>query len=325
MANLGDLAGDGVMDLAVGTRLGDGGPGPDRGAVWILFLNTDGTVKAAQRISGTEGGFSGSLDALDEFGIAVTGLGDLDGDGVNDLAVGADGDDDGGTNRGAVWILFLNANGTVKTDQKISSGGGGFGGSLGDGNFFGRSVANLGDLDGDGVTDLAVGVLRDDDGGSDRGAVWILFLNANGTVKAEQKISDTQGGFAGGLDDVDLFGISTVNIGDLDGDGVTDLAVGALFDDDGGLDRGAVWMLFLNTDGTVKAQQKISQTQGGFAGSLTDGDRFSNGVAKLGDLDGDGVVELAVGARFDDDGGTDRVHSLHVTPESVPLQAASSQ
>jgi hypothetical protein len=62
-------------------------------------------------------------------------------------------------------------------------------------------MTSLGDLDGDGVGDLAVGADLDDDGGLDRGAVWILFLNPNGTVKSHQKISDTQGGFTGTLDE----------------------------------------------------------------------------------------------------------------------------
>jgi hypothetical protein len=95
------------------------------------------------------------------------------------------------------------------------------------------------------VGDLAVGAWPDDDGGLDRGAVWILFLNPDGTVDSHQKISDTVGGFTGTLDDEDHFGVSMTSLGDLDGDGVGDLAVGAARDDDGGLNRGAVWILFL--------------------------------------------------------------------------------
>ncbi|MCK5268458.1 MAG: FG-GAP repeat protein, partial [Spirochaetes bacterium] len=57
--------------------------------------------------------------------------------------------------------------------------------------------------------------------------------------------------FTGTLDDSGLFGVSIANIGDLNGDGVTDIVTGAYFDDDGGTDRGAVWVLFLNPDGTV--------------------------------------------------------------------------
>ncbi|MBI4470513.1 MAG: FG-GAP repeat protein [Acidobacteria bacterium] len=66
-----------------------------------------GTVKGHQKISATEGGFAGTLDDTDQFGITVAAVGDLDGDGVTDLAVGAPQDGDGGSNRGAVWLLFL--------------------------------------------------------------------------------------------------------------------------------------------------------------------------------------------------------------------------
>jgi len=304
-ASLGDLDGDGVPDLAVGAT-GDDDGGPDRGAVWILFLNSDGTVKAHQKISDTEGGFTGTLDNEDIFGASAASLGDLDGDGVTDLAVGAMWDDDGGSWHGAVWILFLNSDGTVKAHQKISDTEGGFTGTLDNSDYFGHSAASLGDLDGDGVPDLAVGATGDDDGGPDRGAVWILFLNSDGTVKAHQKISDTEGGFTGTLDNEDIFGASAASLGDLDGDGVTDLAVGAMWDDDGGSWHGAVWILFLNSDGTVKAHQKISDTEGGFTGTLDNSDYFGHSAASLGDLDGDGVPDLAVGATGDDDGGPDR-------------------
>ena len=69
-----------------------------------------------------------------------------------------------------------------------------------------------------------------------------------------------------------------------------DLAAG------GGAGRGAVYILFLNADSTVKAEQKISNTQGGLTGPLDNADRFGSSVAALGDLDADGVVDLAVGA-----------------------------
>src|SRR5206468_251227 len=104
----------------------------------------------------------------DLFGISAATLGDLDGDGVTDLAVGAFGDDTGGNARGAVHVLLMNTtNGTVKSTTNIASGLGGAP-PLADGDYFGISVASLGDLDGDGVTDLAVGAYSDDTGGSNR-------------------------------------------------------------------------------------------------------------------------------------------------------------
>ena len=136
----------------------------------------------------------------------MSGIGDLNLDGVPDLAVGSSGFEADGNSKGAVWILFMNSNGTVLSNAQISSTNGGFSGTLDDLDYFGCSVCKIGDLDGDGIPELAAGAWADDDGGTSRGAVWILFMNRNGTVKSQQKISDTEGSFTGSLDNVDMFG-----------------------------------------------------------------------------------------------------------------------
>lgn len=307
VAAIGDIDGDLIGDLAVGVPHASnaGTDDGDHGAIIILFLNSDGTVKGETYISRNAGGLSGTLANGDQFGTSITAIGDLDGDGRSELAVGAPRDNDDEPNSGAVWILSLNADGTVKSEQKISNTAGGFTGVLVKDDEFGRSVAGIGDLDGDGVVDIAVGAEGDDDGGGKTGAVWILFLNADMTVKNHAKISASSGGLTGPLDPGSKFGNSLAALGDLDNDGVADLGVGAPYDDDGGSHTGAVWILFLNTDGSVKADQKISALAGGFTGVLSSGSRFGDGLGGMGDLDGDGNAELGVGAVHDDDGEKD--------------------
>jgi hypothetical protein len=303
--NLGDLDGNGVIDLA-SAGLGDDDGGLDQGAAYVIFLRPDRRVLKTQKISELAGGFTGILDAGDQFGRAMTGLGDLDGDGLPDLAVGSNYDDDGGTNRGAIYLLRLRADGTVKLTTKISSTQGRFAGPLRANDEFGRALAALGDMDGDGVTELAVGAPGDSTGGSRRGAVWVLFLNRDGTVKRRVKIASGLGGFTGQLRNLDWFGFSLAKLGDFDHDGVVDLVVGAALDDDGAVNAGAVWLLYLRGDGTVKEHRKISRLSGGFTGALEYPDQFGTSVAAIGDLDADGVTDVAVGAVKDDDGGTDR-------------------
>ena len=303
--SIGDLNGDGVIDIAVGAYC-DGDGGLNKGAVWILFLNSNGTVNSHQKISDTQGNFFGILDSWDEFGLGITSLGDVNGDGINDIAVGARYDDDGGTDCGAVWILFLNTNGTVLGHQKISNTYGNFSGVLDSDDLFGISLSIIGDLNNDGINELAVSSVNDDDGGTDCGAIWILFLNANGTVNNYQKISNSAGNMIGLLNAGDRFGRSIEFIGDFNNDGVYDIAVGSFFDDDGGYNRGAVWILFLNSNGTVNSYQKISDTQGNFTGILSNDNLFGISLTLLNDINGDGVNDIAVGARKDDDGGNDQ-------------------
>ncbi len=305
VAGIGDINNDGIEDIAVGAREDNDG-GADRGAVYILFMDTDGTVKSFQKISDTAGSFTATLDDGDNFGNAVAKIGDLNNDGVEDIAVGAIGDDDGGSGRGALYILFLDTDGTVKSYQKISDTDGEFSASFTNGDRFGKTASGIGDLNNDGVEDIAVGAPRDDDGGTDRGAVYILFMDADGTVKSFQKISDTAGSFTATLDDGDLFGQAVPGIGDLNNDGVEDIAVGAGPDDDGGTNRGALYILFLKADGTVNNYQKISDTAGGFTATLDDGDQFGKSAAGIGDVNNDGTEDIITGNHPDDDRGTDR-------------------
>lgn len=301
LAALGDLDGDGVPDIAAGACRDDDG-GPNRGAIYLLCLNRDGSVKSTTKISDTAGNFQGALEDLDEFGRSIANLGDLDGNGVTDLAVGATGDDDGGVDRvGAVWILFLNPDGTVLREQKISLAQGDFRGNVLGGDIFGFALANIGDLDGDGIDELAVGSPKDNAGGYRKGSVWILFLKRDGKVRTFNKISDKD--FVYGLQSGDEFGSAIAGLGDLDGDGVPDMAIGSILDDGALKNQGAVWINFLDPDGSVKAKTKINDISGGFTGKLADEDWFGASLARVPDLDGDGRIELAVGARFDDDGG----------------------
>jgi len=268
------------------------------------------------------------LDNNDEFGTSVVSLGDLNGDGVFDIAVGSEKDDAGGKDRGMVHIHFLSADGSVDSSMIIDYSTLN-GPSLANGDRYGASLANMGDLNGDGVIDLAVGAYKDDGGGDKQGTVHLHFLNANGSVKETIEINSnlSNGPFLG---DNDEYGISIANMGDLDGNGYNDMAVGSRKNDTGGSDRGAVHIHFLDEeDGDIVLLNTVkfsSDTNDGAA--LSDNDQYGVSVANIGDLDGDGIDELAVGADKRDTGGTDRgsifIHFLDIVGVNATITSTTS-
>lgn len=259
-------------------------------------------------ISNGSGGFAADVGNDDRFGRDHDSAGDIDGDGVTDLVVGARSDDDGPTatdgltDAGAIYILFMNEDGTVRANQKISSLEGGFTEPLVGGSFFGYGVAGIGDYDGDGTPDIAASApssLRDDTGFEP--TIYILHLNRDGTVKSTVATPGIVGQ-----------GLSAV--GDLNGDGRIDLVAAQ---PDGGV-AGLIHILFFDENSALIENETVTigEGEGGFGTGLTSGDGFGGREsALLGDVDGDGAPELAVGA-FTSDGGLGAIWVLSLDRET---------
>jgi hypothetical protein len=324
VGGIGDINLDNVEDIVVGMPGANDGS-TDAGAAYLLHLKTDGEVNSYKKLgNGSSGIPLGSFAAGDAFGSAVSELGDLNGDGIVDIVIGAPGDDDGlDFENGAVWILNMNSSSTVDTISKISNFSGGMSSVLpGYGNF-GASVTNMGDLNGDGFVDIAVGAPRDDGGGPNQGAVWILFLHSGGFTTGYQKIAPGKGGFYGVLYDDDRFGASVAAIGDLDEDGVIDLAVGAPGSDDAGASSGGLWILYMNSDGTVKDSLRVRSDEPPFAGEIDPLDFLGTSVGAIPDFNGDGIIDLMAGAIGDDDGGMEKgaMYLMRLLPEPITASA----
>ncbi|UYV13446.1 MAG: integrin alpha [Phycisphaera sp.] len=292
LALLGDVDGDGVRDLAIGAPNDDDG-GSNAGAIYVLFMQPDGTVKITSKISNSAGGLGDILSAGDQFGQAAGCSGDLDGDGLVELLVGAPNDGTTGTRAGAAYVISLTAAGTASAVRKID--GDDVPVLPGD-SFGGRHICSLGDVNGDGHPDLAVGAFLDDGSGRDRGAFWVVMLDETLAPIAATEIGDGAGGFDGELNDDDIFGMALAPLGDWDGDGVPDIIVGSNRDDDGGEDRGAVFVCFLQTDGSVREWFKISELTHPDELPIVDGDRFGRAMGFVGDLRGDGSMSVVAGA-----------------------------
>ncbi len=275
---IGDLDKNGIKELVISGTSDDLEP-----LLLVLFMNKNSTVKSYVEIAKNKGGFTGDIDAFDNFGSALASVVDLDLDGIPDLAVG---DLGGDSDNGILWVLFMKADGTVKSSKEIKNGSPGFASSLSNNDYFGSSVCCIGDINNDTIPDLAVGAMGDKEGG----ALWVLLMKKDGTVKSYQKICKSTSAELNGL--VKLgFGSSVALMRDYNNDGKKDIAVGS--NSDGG---GALFLLSLNINGSLFSAKKINNSDPLLNGKLSSGDVFGSSVACFGDLDGDGMDDLAVGS-----------------------------
>ncbi len=303
VAGAGDVNGDGFDDVIVGAPHAI--TGGFNGGIARVYSGLSGSVLHQH----------GGTNAFDFFGNAVAGIGDVNGDGFDDYAVAARGDDSVGTNAGAVHVF------SGKTHKELFTHYGNFGGDA-----LGTSLAGVGDVDLDGIGDLAAGIPGSDGGAFDGGGVRVISGRSGGVIftyygttagermgttvapggdldknsyhdllaagvkgsvgrvvvisgKTGKKLLDLLGNPLG-----DGFGRSLASVGDTSGDGIDDFLMGAPSSNLGAPAGGAAF-LYSGADASL-----IRVTTGDVASSM-----LGMSVAPAGDVDGDGVADYAIG------------------------------
>ena len=262
VASVGDLDGDGIPEIAMGTPYGSGS-GPYGGGVVAVRSGSDGTL-----LDEFDGGASG-----DYLGRAIAGMGDLDGDGVPDLLLGAPNASPG--SRAEAGLVQVRSGATGEILRQLDGAEAHA--------FFGQAVANVGDLDGDGVDDFAVAAPSASPSGmQDAGSVFV-YSGASGQLLYRWDGPESFG----------AFGSAVAGGGDVDGDGVPDVIVGAPGSSPGGVPVAGSAFVFSGATGELLLRWDGMEREG----------TLGQSVAILGDLTGDGRAEVAIGAPTQSPGG----------------------
>ncbi|MCE3289157.1 MAG: hypothetical protein K0R83_1169 [Caulobacter sp.] len=316
VSSAGDVNGDGIDDMMVAAYRADPN-GSLSGAVYVVFgkdTAVDGDFAANFELSALDGtnGFQINGEATDDYtGFSVAAAGDINGDGIDDLVIGAVGSDDPTDTAGAAYVVFgKSAAFTATFDLGDLDGTNGFrvtGDMAGD--FVGVSVAAAGDFNGDGVDDLVLGAHSDESIGSTAGATFVVFgkdTAADGDFAASFALSTLDGtngvrinGQAG-----EYSGRSATGAGDVNGDGIDDLIIGAYRASPSGMNSGAAYVVYgRNTAfGATLELADLDGTNGVVINGEDAGDYFGVDVSAA-DVNGDGLSDLIIGAGYADPGG----------------------
>jgi hypothetical protein len=303
----GDFNGDGFSDLAIGARGEDIGSGlrtrADVGAVNVLYGSAIGLTAAGNQFWTQDSpDVLDVAEANDKFGLAL-GWGDFNGDSIGDLVVGVAFEDVGTiTDAGAVNVIYGSASGLTAADNQFwtQDSADAFGFTIHDHaeatDRFG-SVLTAGDFDGNGASDLAIGVIGESTSASQEGAVNVIYGFGNGLLGIGNQAFDNT---LSGDRTLDQFG-GALAAGDFDGDGFADLAIGAPLKEVGSIDQaGAVVIEYGTGNGLLRIGEQLwTQDSPDVLDAAEAFDEFGFALA-AGDFNGDGKKDLAVGVPFED-------------------------
>ncbi len=276
VAAAGDVNGDGVSDFLVGAPFFDAAE-VDAGRVLAFYGSAEAPPPAPDWIAD-------GRQAGERFGWSVAGAGDVEGDGIDDVLIGApsfseDHPEEGGASlyRGSTAGLAPTPAWFIQANQSRAH--------------LGFAVTGAGDIDADGFSDVLVAAPDYDGGQPDEGRIALYrgSLAGLGSEEAFAAESDRAGV---------RFGAAVAAAGDVDGDGFADVLVGAPYYDEGSTDAGAAFLFTGSAAGLAASPLRSLYGE-------EEGAEFGASVASAGDIDGDGRADLLVGAPRHDAGGYD--------------------
>ncbi len=265
VATAGDVNGDGFADILVDASYFSNGNIYEG----MVFLFT-GSFSGPGPFPAWTG--EGNQDSA-HYGSSAT-AGDVNGDGYSDVIVGAWDYDNGQSNEGRAYLYLGSASGLSSSPAWTAES------DLASANF-GRSVATAGDVNGDGYSDVIVGAERFSNGQTFEGRAYLYFGSASGLSSSPSWTAESD-------QDQAFFGYSVATAGDVNGDGYSDVVVGAPYYDSGQADEGMAYLYLGSSLGLLATPAWTAEGD-------QSGANLGRSVRTAGDVNGDGYSDVIVG------------------------------
>jgi hypothetical protein len=285
VATAGDVNGDGYADVIVGAPGCDFHlhhvPGANQGRAYVWHGSADGVNGGVNGVPSNADWEAPHESSMACVGMSVSTAGDANGDGYADVIVGGPTYYGGKMEEGAAWLYLGSGDGLEEDAVNTDEGNQAYA-------WFGASVATAGDVNGDGYADVIVGAPSFSDGQDNQGAAWVWHGRSSG-------ISSLRDWYYAGDDAASWFGTSVATAGDVNGDGYSDIIVGAP-----GQYSGGGYVAVFHGGPSPLNEASYWAKAGGEAGA-----QLGFSVATAGDVNGDGFADVIVGSKEWDGGAGD--------------------
>ncbi|MBN1406467.1 MAG: FG-GAP repeat protein [Calditrichaceae bacterium] len=266
VCSAGDVNNDGCDDIMVSAYRNDAA-GSDAGRVYIYYGSESMDNTADVVLTGEE--------KDDYFGNCISSAGDMNNDNYDDVIIGADRNGNGGS----AYLFFGGSSMDSLPDVKLLAEA--------SYDYFAASVSSVGDVNNDGYDDVIVGAAYNDEAGTSAGRAYIYFGGLPTDNVPEIVLT--------GENSYDYFGCSVSSAGDINGDGYTDVIVGAYGNDSGGSGAGRAYIYY--------GAEKMNNTRDLFLSGELASDWFGCSLSSAGDVNNDGFDDIVIGAKWNDEGG----------------------
>lgn len=305
VSDAGDINDDGIDDFAVSALNHDGG-GEDAGAVYVIFGTAQGfnpTIDLST-LDGSNGFMIMGEATEDQFGYSISNVGDINGDGINELAMMAnEAETPGLVDNGITYIMFGRQ--TYPAVVSLSTFDGSHGGFTIHGKFAGdraSDVSAAGNFNGDNFNDLIVGTQAHDPGVTNAGAAYVIFGTDQGfpAILDLGDIDGSNGVAFWGENGGDIAGYKVSGAGDIGGDGSGDVMIAAIKESSDASNAGAVYVVYGKRQ-SWPASISLDQLDGANGFKLTGEEEFNYlGLSLSGnaDFNADGKDDMLMGAHF---------------------------